>query len=497
MPKSDALAAIDLGSNSFHMVIARQDIDGGIKILDKVKEPVRLGAGLDDAGNLSREAQARALDCLDRFNQRLSDIPEAQVRAVGTNTLRAAHDSGEFLKSAESALGHHISVISGHEEARLVYMGAAYSLAVRDTNRLVIDIGGGSTEMIIGKGYQPNELTSLYMGCVSYTRRFFEDGKITRSRISKARSAALLELETVADRYKEMGWNEAVGTSGTNRALDNLGRSLGSDQHWLSREGMAEIKHWLLDKGNDDALDMVSQTRRSVLAGGFCILDAIFESLDIDRLDTTDGALREGVLYDLNGRLHDADSREQGISSLLNQFKPDQNQYQRVEQSAIQFWLQTKDSWSLNQVIQEKLLRWGARLHEIGFSIAYNQHHKHGAYIIENSDIDGFSRQLQHYLALLVRCHRQKFAIELFETIPADWKSSLIRLTILLRLAVALNRSRTHRIDNDLKISTQEDVVNIEVSAAWCKMHPLSYLDLQSEKDYLAAVGIEVNLIQI
>ena len=497
MLKTEALAAIDLGSNSFHMVIARQDIDGGIRILDKVKEPVRLGAGLDDSGNLSKEAQARALDCLDRFHQRLADIPEAQVRAVGTNTLRAAHDSGQFLKSAEAALGHHISVISGHEEARLVYMGAAYSLAVRDTNRLVIDIGGGSTEMIIGKGYQPNELSSLYMGCVSYTRRFFGDGKITKSRISEARSAALQELETIADRYKEKGWNEVVGTSGTNRALDNLSRSLGSDQHWLSRDGMGEIKDWLLTKGRDTELDLASQTRRQVLAGGFCILDAIFESLNIERLDTTDGALREGVLYDLNGRLHDADSREQGISSLLNQFNPDQNQYQRVEQSAIQFWLQTKDSWSLNQVIQKKLLRWAAQLHEVGFSIAYNQHHKHGAYIIENSDIDGFSRQLQHYLALLVRCHRQKFAVELFESIPAEWKLSLIRLTILLRLAVALNRSRTRRIDDELKLTVHGEVVEIKVSSDWCKMHPLSYLDLQSEKNYLATVGIEVIIEKI
>ena len=487
--ESQILAAIDLGSNSFHMVIAEADTRGGLQIVDRVKEMVRLNAGLDQDGNLTEESQSRAIECLQRFSQRLREIPPSQVRAVGTNTFRAAHNSESFISRAEEALGHHISIISGHEEARLVYLGAAFSLESSGRRRLVIDIGGGSTELIIGRGYEATTMDSLYMGCVSMSRRFFPNGRITAERLERARAAASLELEPIVRRYRMTGWQEVVGTSGTIRAVDDLSRALGLNRDWVSRESFERIERWLIRQGHAERLDLLPEQRQPVFAGGFAIIGAIFSALDLERLDCASGALREGVLYDLNGRLHSRDSRDQGVEALVDRFSLDREQAARLKDACLGLYQHVATAWDLDQVIYRKLLGWASQLHEIGTVISFNQNHKHGMYIIENMDIDGFSRQQQRVLALLIRSYRQKFPTELFDELPKASRKPVKRAAILLRLAFAFSRGRS---DNRLPVTKLEAAgrsLEITLPGEWMANHPLTIMDLESEVTYLAQAG--------
>ena len=488
------LAAIDLGSNSFHMVVAEPDANGNLQFIDRVKEMVRLNAGLDESGNLDEASQKRALACLDRFSQRLRGIPVAQVRAVGTNTFRAAHNAELFLRRAEEALGHHISIISGHEEARLVYLGAAFSLESSGKRRLVIDIGGGSTELIIGQGYDALSMNSLYMGCVSYSRRFFANGKITLKRLRRARAAVMQELEPILLSYRRLGWEEVVGTSGTIRAVDTLSRSLGLEQDWLSPESFARVESYLLGAGHFDRLELISDRRKPVFVGGFCIISAIFEALEIQRLDCASGALREGVLFDLNGRLRDRDSRDLGVEALARRFLIDHDQSERVKTMTLTLMEQVRSDWGLDQVIHRKMLGWASRLHEIGIAIAFNQNHKHGSYIVENSDIDGFSRQQQRVLGLLVRSHRQKFPLELFDVLPEGSRKRAIRMAVLLRLSVALNRGRLDEEMPEVRVESRDEGLWVQISPEWCDAHPLTMLDLELEQSYLEQAGFSLEI---
>ncbi|MBX2869260.1 MAG: Ppx/GppA family phosphatase [Acidiferrobacterales bacterium] len=488
------LAAIDLGSNSFHMVIALQDDDGRLQIIDRVKEMVRLNAGLDASGNLDSDSQQRALECLQRFSQRLRDLPSSQVRAVGTNTFRAAHNAAPFLERAEETLGHRISIIAGQEEARLVYLGAAFSLESSGRQRLVVDIGGGSTELIVGKGYRSIAMNSLYMGCVSFSRRFFKDGRITAKRLQSARAATQVELEPIVQLYRGIGWEEVVGTSGTIRAVDHVSRALGLDQDWLSAESFGFIDDWLLSCGHHDQLTHVTERRRPVFAGGYAIISAIFSTLDIQRLDCASGALREGVLYDLNGRLKNQDSRDLGVDALVSRFGLDRKQGHRIKQTALSLLGQVRDEWKLDQIIHEKLLSWSCDLHEIGTAIAFNQHHKHGSYIVENSDIDGFSRQQQRLLGILIRCHRQKVAVELFEMLPVKTRQRIFRLMVILRISVAMNRGRSDITQPTITTKTRKKTLVLHFDQQWLDTHPLTLMDLQAEQAFLRDAGFLLEL---
>ncbi len=488
------IAAIDLGSNSFHMVIAQENQRGNIKIIDQVREMVRLGAGLDSQGNLVEDAQESALACLGRFKQRLVDIPIHRIRAVGTNTLRAAKNSDGFLRLAEQALGHPISVVSGHEEARLVYLGAAFDLAGNGKQRLVIDIGGGSTELIIGRGYRPMKMDSLDMGCVSITRRFFPSNKITEKRIENAEKLVLRELEPVLSEYRQQGWEEVVGTSGTIKAIDQLSRDLGLKQDWVSMQSIEAITSWLIACASIKKLSHISEQRRPVFIGGFIIFATIFRQFQIARIDISHGALREGVVYDLIDRLHNEDSRFLGVDSLCAQFKPDSRQSARVQHLALMFYAQTCDSWNLDENIHRKLLIWASQLHEIGISIAYNHHHLHGAYVIENSDLDGFSRQNQRVLALLVRNHRQKLDVEQMQWLPNEWPKNVMHLTIILRLAVAFYRGRADADLSHIKIKPGKNSLKLFINKSWANSHPLTIFDLETEKAYLSSAGYKISM---
>ncbi len=490
----DYVATIDLGSNSFHMLIAIEGEEGGIRIVDRVREMVRLGAGIQGDRTLSEESQQRALKCLGRFRERLSVIPPYRIRAVGTNTLRVARNSGEFLARAEEVLGHPISIISGREEARLVYLGAAFGLAVSKRKRLVIDIGGGSTEIIAGQGYRPLQLDSLYIGCVSMTRRFFEDGKITERRINSAAQFVRRELETIVSKYRQLGWDEVVGASGTIRAIDKLSRDLGIKKDWISHAGIEAIRNWMTKSQASKNLSLISEQRRPVFVGGFMILSELFREFGITRIEVSDGALREGVAYDLIDRLHDEDARVSAVRELAGFFGPDPNQAGRVGKLAELLLNQVRQSWELQEDIDHKLIFWAAQLHEIGIGISYAHHHLHGAYIIENSDLDGFSRQVQRMLALIVGNSRQKLRFNDIEWLPPKNALKIKRLTVILRLAITFFRGRSDVVPSKTTLEVRGNSLTLIMDSQWSKSHPLTVFDMQTERDYLAAAGFNLVL---
>jgi exopolyphosphatase/guanosine-5'-triphosphate,3'-diphosphate pyrophosphatase len=335
------------------------------------------------------------------------------------------------------------------------------------------------------------------MGCVSFSRRFFADGKITSKRLEHARAAAFQELEPVTQHYLRMGWQEVVGTSGTIRSVDDLSRALGLNQDWLSRQSFALIDEYLLKRRFAHKLDHVSEQRMPVFAGGYAIISAIFKALDLERLDCATGALREGVLYDLNGRLQNHDSRDQGVDAMVNRFGLDMEQANRIESTCYALLDQVKELLGLDQVIHRKLLGWASRLHEVGISISFSQNHKHGSYIVENSDIDGFSRQQQRLLALLIRSHRQKFPAALFLELPEPTRAQARHLAVLLRLSVALNRSRSETLEDQVNLTVKKGKFRLQISREWCDQHPLTLMDLELENKYLQQAGISFQIKQI
>ncbi|MBX9894454.1 MAG: exopolyphosphatase [Nitrosomonas sp.] len=482
----ESYAAIDLGSNSFHMIVANL-IDGQLQVIDRMKEMVRLAAGLNDRQELSKESMQQALECLQRFGQRIRQIPHLNVRAVGTNTLRQARNGAEFLTRAHAALGHPIEIIAGREEARLIYSGVAHSLYDETHKRLVIDIGGGSTELIIGRGFDTFYTESLYMGCVNVGRRFFADGKIKAKRMRKAILFAMQELESLESAYKKMGWDYALGSSGTIISIGEVLRAQGWCNTGITAAGLMHLMESLIAIGDSAAIDFtgLSDRRKPVFASGVAILAGIFEALKLDKMDISEGALREGLLYDLIGRVHDEDIRDKTILAVAQRYGVDMEQAQRIKETAENFFIQVSDDWKLDKKADLKLLSWGALIHEIGLSVAHNQYHRHGAYLTANSDLAGFSHQEQMKLAMLVRSHRRKFPQEEFEPIPPVMRVALVRLCILLRLAVVLHRSRSNVSLPDIHINVNDNNVILHFPPGWLDQHPLTLVDLSTEQVFL------------
>ncbi len=482
----DTVATLDLGSNSFHMIVARLR-EGQPVVIDKLREPVRLGNGIDHKGNLSEKARQRALDCLQRFGQRLTDMPPGSVRAVGTNTLRNTTNSETFLLEAEQALGHPIDVIAGVEEARLIYLGVAQSLATDGKKRFVMDIGGGSTELIIGKETTPKWLESLEMGCVSVTRKFFANGKIDNSNIKAARLHAMMELAPVARGFRQRGWDQAVGASGTIRAAASVIRTMGLSNDGITPAALDRLIEQLKEIGQIDRVELpgLNKDRAPVFVGGLIVLRATFEALRIERMDASDGALREGLLYDLIGQIHNKDTRSHSVDSLTKRYHVDEEHSQRVEETALACLNQAGEAWGLAED-DVKWLTWAARLHEIGIDIAHSRHHHHGAYIIANADLPGFTQQEQHLLASLVLAHRRKLPIKALKALPKRLSKPAKRMAILLRLAVILRRNRSQSPLPDFTLIATAKALHIEFPETWLDAQPLTRADLEQEANWLA-----------
>jgi exopolyphosphatase/guanosine-5'-triphosphate,3'-diphosphate pyrophosphatase len=492
---ADVLAAVDLGSNSFHMVVARTH-RGDPSILDRLREMVRLASGLDERGYLDDESQERALACLRRFGQRLRDMHAHQVRVVGTNTLRRARNADVFLARAEEALGHPVEVISGMEEARLIYLGVSHHLDSKDGRNLVVDIGGGSTELIVGEGYEPKHLESLYIGCVGLSKAHFEDGKLSQKRFDRARLAARLELNPVAAAFRRHGWTRAIGSSGTVRAARDVAHELGLVETGISLVALETIIGELIAarRIEDAKIPGLGPDRAPVFAGGVAILAEVMSALQIEHLQISGGALREGLLFDMLGRLHHEDARERSIRAMQTRYHVDIEQATRVEATAVALLSQVMRSWQLTDERYRQLLVWAARLHEVGLDIAHARYHHHGGYLLANSDLPGFVRLEQRLLAALVTLHRRKLDDPFVDELPAAWRVPAFRLIVILRLAVLLNRTRSPSDLPPMLLQASKDWLELRFPSGWLDANPLTAADLDQERDWLRGRGFELRI---
>ncbi|WP_062060095.1 Ppx/GppA phosphatase family protein [Cellvibrio sp. OA-2007] len=488
--KTSHIAAIDLGSNSFHMIVARWD-NGQLTLLDRLREPVRLGFGLQEDLSLSDDARDRALACLERFGECLRGYPSRSVRIVGTKTLRTVKDSTAFLIEAEKRLGHPVEIISGDEEARLIYLGVANDIAPDGDNRIVMDIGGGSTEVIIGNGMQPKLKESLNMGCIAITKKFFMDGKVTEKLITKALIACLQEIEPVKEEFLQAGWQQVLGASGSIKAVAKVCEANGWSDGTITLESLEKIMAIYLDHGKLDAqIAGLSDDRQPVFLGGVIVLSALFDALELRQMVAAEWALREGLLFDQKGRLENHDIRQASVDALAARFHVNMDKAKAVEKTALNLLQQVAESWQLTADDASKLLGWAARLYQVGLDIAHNDYHKHSAYIVQNVDLAGCSRAEQIQLAALVLAHRKRFPSKSF---PLD-NTDLVRLAMLLRLAVIFHRGRVKSGMPAITLSAGKKRVDLQLPHDWLEQHPLTCADLETEQRYLGDIGYELTV---
>jgi len=470
------LAVVDLGSNSFRLEIGR--VEGNqIYRLDTWRETLRFGAGLDPEGRIRSSAMQAALECLERFRERLAGLHPSAVRAVATNTFRVAQNAREFLPQAERALGFPIDVIGGHEEARLIYLGVAHELPRSPDPRLVVDIGGGSTEFIIGRGLEPERLESLKIGCVGFTQRFFPEGLITAEAFAAAETAARVEIEAIAREFGPDHWREAFASSGTAAALAEILEQNSFSGGGITAVGLERLKKRMFAARHIARLSLhaLKPERAPVLAGGLAIMTAAVDELKIPRIDPVGGALRLGVLYDLLGRTIDADMRGITVERFVERYAIDRAHALRVAALAAQLYRQTVRRARAGDL---QLLQWAATLHEIGMSVSHIGFHRHGAYILENADVPGFSAGEQGRLALLVLGSRGGLA-----KVQTALSEEPLRAQLLaLRLAVLFHHARTAielpRID--LALGRR---IALRVPEVWLGAHPLTAYLLAKERE--------------
>jgi exopolyphosphatase/guanosine-5'-triphosphate,3'-diphosphate pyrophosphatase len=471
-----------------------------LRPIDTLRETVRLAAGLTDNKLLGNDAYQRGLAAMHRFGERIRGFDPSRVRAVATNTLRVAKNAQQFVKDAEKALGFPIEVIAGVEEARLIYIGAAHEVPAVQGNRLVVDIGGGSTELIIGKSYEPKLLESLYIGCVSHSMRFFPKGNIDAHAFKEAELAARREIQVISGAYLKAGWKQVIGSSGTARALADLiadnnfnghsdgltmGRVNGAGG-LITRDGLRAMKKHLLKYEHVNQVELVGlkDDRRAVWPGGLAIMIAVFDELGIESMEVTDAALRVGVLYDLLGRSQHHDMRYVTVEQFMQRYAVDREQAQRVGKLAAEFLSQLPKSEVESRSDNIALLQWAANLHEIGLSISHNGYHKHSAYIAGNADMPGFSKNDQARLAALLIGHAGKLGKLANNVSFQDW-----RMLFCLRLAQVLCRGRSDGDFPKAKISEHEGSYAVSIPKDWAEAHPLTEFSLQKEAAEWERIG--------
>ena len=485
------LAAVDLGSNSFHLQVARV-VGDQIYPLDSLREPIRFGAGLNREKRLDEDSQSRALDCLKRFGERLRGFDPHGVRAVGTNTLRVAKNAAGFLKQAEAALGFPIEVVAGREEARLIYAGVAHSLPASTHKRLVVDIGGGSTEFIIGRGLKPLRLDSLYMGCVSYSLKYFADGKVTKSAMKQAELAARNELQTMVAEFSRGHWKEAVGSSGSARALAEILQLNAYSDAGITPDGLDRLRSAMLKAGDVARLDLagLKSDRLPVLPGGLAIMSAALAELHIESMVVAEGSMRQGILYDLLGRVQRHDMRDVTVSQFMQRYHVDSKQSRRVANLALALYMRFTDGAEGVDEAAPHYIAWAAKLHEIGISVAYSGYHKHSAYIVENADMPGFSKMEQWRVATLVLAHRRSLKkIFTRDAEVIDW-----RMVMALRLAALIYRSRADVVLPAIVANAGNRVLRLDIDREWLANNPLTVTALHDEIEEWNAAGFKLDI---
>ena len=475
------LAAIDLGSNSFRLEIGRYD-HGQIERIEYLKETVRQGNGLDEERNLSQDAMQRGWDCLARFAERLSGFKKSQVRAVATQTLREAKNRDVFLKRGCEILGFPIEVIAGTEEARLIYQGVSHLLPHSQEKRLVIDIGGRSTEIILGTGTEATETASFRVGSVAWSMKYFPTGEFTEQTFYRAEIAAQAVLEEALTQYPREAWSAAYGASGTVGAVADILQTAGWPEGEISAQGLNWLIKCLMRAGHAERvrLDGLKEDRRAVIGGGVSVLRALMDLLKIERLFVAQGALRHGVLFDMVEREDEApDARDVSVQRLAQKFSVDALQSQRVREVSSLLFKQLTPTAGDGTVQAMRKLSWAATLHEVGIAISHSDYHKHGAYILDNADMLGFSMPELHRLGLLVLGQRGKL-----KKLESDFESiSFAKLLLSLRLAIILCHARLAPDLQGLSLSCHEGkrTFSLSASSSWAEKHPQSTHLLRQE----------------
>jgi exopolyphosphatase/guanosine-5'-triphosphate,3'-diphosphate pyrophosphatase len=486
LPSDGLLAAIDMGSNSFRLEIA-QVHQGRYRRIDYLKETVRLGGGLDAQGMLTEEAMNRGTECLRRFATRLEGFPGSRVRAVATQTLREAQNRNTFLARGEKVLGHPIEVISGREEARLIFAGVA-RLQPSNVPRLVVDIGGRSTEMILGKNRHPKQAESFQIGSVSLSMKYFPDGALTKTAFRSAQIAAGAELEEALVPFGPTNWREALGSSGTAGAVSQLLLANRITDGRITPAGLQWLISACLDAGHVDKLNLsgLKDDRRAVMPGGLCILYTLAAQFGIHDLQPARGALRQGVIFDLSERLSAAahpqdaqDIRDTSVRELQSRFDIDTPQADRVMQVAAHLYDGLVPKRRNAKVADEsrRELLWAAALHEIGMVVSHHDHHRHSAYVMTHADAPGFSQSQQRRLGMLLLAQRgglRKVEAELHD-------ETLVRQILCLRLAIIKCHARSEIEPPALRLATRNGALALIYSQAWSLANPRTVYLLQEE----------------
>jgi exopolyphosphatase/guanosine-5'-triphosphate,3'-diphosphate pyrophosphatase len=486
------VAALDIGSNSFHLVVARI-VAGSVQILHRVKQKVRMAEGLGSDNMLSQDAMDRGLAMLKVVAESLKGFEPDSVRIVATHTLRKARNANDFITAARDILPYPVEVISGVEEARLIYSGVAHTNHA-DGQQLVVDIGGGSTEFVIGKGFTPLLCRSLQMGCVSYTQRFFESGELKQKSFDRAITSAQQELEMIDAKYRRLGWVQGIGTSGTIRSLFALCNEENTNGHDtpLTLKSLRSLMKQFVSAGHIDKLDFpeLSDDRRVVIAGGLAILIAVFKALEIDALVYSPAALREGVLYQMEDELHHADIRGRTASSLATRYDVDTTQATLVLNTSLFLLSHVEKIWKLKGHDFKNMLGWAALLHEVGIQINSRSVQRHSSYILGNVEMPGFTQEQQLLLATLVRFHRKKIRINELPIFNLYDSEAVKRLIALLRLGALLNIKRQEGFLPNISVEVDKHTLTLVFPEGWLDEKPILSADLVRENEYWKTIGL-------
>ncbi|MBT0586038.1 Ppx/GppA phosphatase family protein [Alteromonas oceanisediminis] len=478
--RGEYYAAVDLGSNSFHMVVVHV-INGSVQIVGKIKQKVRLAAGLDDEMRLDEDSMQRGLTCLQSFAERLQDIPRSNIKVVATATLRLATNAGEFTHRAEKILGLPLSVISGEEEARQIYLGVAYTSANQGSS-LVIDIGGASTEIIFGNDMTPIHMVSLDMGCVTFMERYFKGGELSESTFSAAQQVAQTMLAEVADEFLCFDWQNCLGASGTPQAIVEILTNQGISDA-IRLDYLYELKRQCIACGTLSALDIsgLSESRRTIFPSGLAILIGLFESLHIEQMNISGGALREGLIYGMLDSMQHNDRRQQTLNQTMQRYRIDSTHAQNVLRVAQVLSRQVCEQTGFCNFDTDAVLEAATMLHELGLHIDYKLHHKHGAYILTHIDLPGYTQLQKTTIRDLVRSHRQSIVVEDFERYHDEVKPMVINLLRVLRIATVLCLRRADLSLPDITLTIDHTDWRLDFPDKWLKQHPLLNAELSNE----------------